>query len=81
MTAYGDMREFEHLDAVMHTAHTEAIGAITARIDIDEYLRQLLHDVENPPRASGDAPDSSRPSWRRLPGARYLKHRADNSSA
>jgi hypothetical protein len=52
MTAHGDVDEFEPLDAVMHTAHKEALGVLAARIDIEERLRQLVPDVENRPERS-----------------------------
>ncbi len=47
MTAHGDMGEFDQLDVFMHAAHTEALEALAARIDVEERLRQLLLDTEH----------------------------------
>jgi hypothetical protein len=52
MTANRDTGELEQLDAAMRTAHIEALGALAARIDIEERLRQLLYDAGNAPQES-----------------------------
>jgi hypothetical protein len=48
MTARGPMGEFHELDTLMHAAHAEALDALAERIDVEERLRQMLGDVEDP---------------------------------
>jgi len=48
MTAHEAMGEFDQLDALMQAAHAEALDALAARINVEERLRQMLRDVEDP---------------------------------
>jgi hypothetical protein len=58
MTAHGGMSEFDQLDALMHAAHAKALDVLGEHINVEERLRQLLEDVENP-RSGNCGPASS----------------------
>ena len=48
MTDHGDVGGFRQLDALMHALHAEALELLTTRVGVEEQLRQLLWDIENP---------------------------------
>lgn len=46
VTGHGNTGEFDQLDAYMDAADAEALAALTARLDVEARLRQVLQNAE-----------------------------------
>lgn len=48
VTGRGNMGEFDQLDAYIHAADAEALAALTAGLDVEAHLQEILQRAESP---------------------------------
>jgi hypothetical protein len=59
MTAHGNMGEFDQLDEYIYAADAEALVALTARLDVEARLQQVLQHAEQMEREAQIPDDHS----------------------